>query len=394
MPVAMYPVNDLSDFIRVSTQIRQEWLKDEQVVPWFRGHRKTGWPLRPTLYRHGKASLKVESELREEFTTRAPTFSTIRPENEWEWYFMMQHYGLPTRLLDWTESALLGLFFALRDHRGYHDAAVWVLDPWWLNKVLIGTEEVLPPGAPGLTKKDGVRLDRWLPPRFAHGAKLPRWPIAIYPSHIDTRISRQKSCFTVHGTEIDGLEGLAARAGAAMARIQIPSFRVRAMTRELQTAGIDELSAFPSLDGLSKVLKGKWHTEKSATPHEHLLTRLRPSKDGGIGVFAIRKIKKGSVLFNGDSDEMTWVEESDVKRLPKAIYEIYEDFAVLRNGKYGCPPSFNRLTMAWHVNHSPKPNLRCDEDFDFVALNDIRVGEELTANYREYSQNRKDVGLP
>ena len=47
---------------------------------------------------------------------------------------MMQHYGAPTRLLDWTESPLLALYFALKQNYGYYDAAIWMLNPSALTK--------------------------------------------------------------------------------------------------------------------------------------------------------------------------------------------------------------------------------------------------------------------
>ena len=54
-------------------------------------------------------------------------------------------------LASWTgrKHPLIGLYFALKDNEGLHDAAVWVLDPWRLNEYSIGKYEVLPPGSDG-----------------------------------------------------------------------------------------------------------------------------------------------------------------------------------------------------------------------------------------------------
>ena len=120
-------------------------------------------------------------------------------------------------------------------------------------------------------------------------------------------------------------------------------------------------------------------------PHHRVLTRLQPSERHGVGVFAITKIRKGTRLFFDDLDEMVWVEQSSVRRLPKRLRKLYEDFAVLKDGRFGCPRNFNRLTMSWYLNESKQPNVRCVEGYDFEALRDIEEGEELTADYSAYS---------
>jgi hypothetical protein len=47
--------------------------------------------------------------------------------------------------LDWTEGALIALYFAVRHNAGDEDAAVWMLNPYKLNKPLIGKDWVTPP---------------------------------------------------------------------------------------------------------------------------------------------------------------------------------------------------------------------------------------------------------
>ena len=120
---------------------------------------------------------------------------------------------------------------------------------------------------------------------------------------------------------------------------------------------------------------------EEAHPHKKVYTRLRPSKIHGVGVFAIRKIRRGTRLFFNDLDEMVWVEEATSKRLPQELAKLYEDFSPRMDGRLGCPSNFNRLTMGWYLNDSKKPNVSCVGDYDFRALKDIKVGEELTVNY-------------
>lgn len=141
----------------------------------------------------------------------------------------MQHFGTPTRLLDWTEGALLGLYFAVKDNPGFYDAAVWVLDPFELNRRAIRREEVIPPSATGALSRDKRLVDPWLPARFKNMAGLPQRPIAVYPTHIVRRISTQRSCFTVHGTNARGLDRLQGKKNGCLMRIIIPSFSVQAI---------------------------------------------------------------------------------------------------------------------------------------------------------------------
>src|SRR5262249_12804451 len=142
-------------------------------------------------------------------------------------------------LLDWTESALSGLYFAIRNNNGYHDAAVWILDPWSLNKQVLGKIDVLLPGDVTLTRREQRDLNRWLPARFARKKRLPSRPIAIYPAHIEKRISAQRSCFTIHGSDITAFEKFAAKDNPCIFKITVPSYCVQKITRELITCGVD-----------------------------------------------------------------------------------------------------------------------------------------------------------
>jgi hypothetical protein len=75
-----------------------------------------------------------ENDLYEEFQRCGVQFYDQKPgeaEWDWDWYFLIQHHGAATRLLDWSDGALIALHFALRDKNDGNpeDAFVYVLEP-------------------------------------------------------------------------------------------------------------------------------------------------------------------------------------------------------------------------------------------------------------------------
>jgi hypothetical protein len=363
---------------------------------WFRGHANSEWKLIPRLYRGLEPGSNVREEdddAREHFIRSAGSLSDVRPADKWDWYFIMQHHGAPTRLLDWTESALIAIFFAVRESDGFHDATVWALDPWELNKKVVRKKEVLPPGEPGITREDRNRYDRWLRERFAKRQHWPRRPVAVYPRHSTRRIAAQQSCFTVHGSDRRGLEKIVPQLGLPLVEITIPSWAVGSVQRCLKTCGVDETMIFPDLDGLGRSFAPDDKKAEEGRSHVGVFAKLGPSRIDkvGVGVFAIKNIKKGTPLFGGDLDEMLWLEKSKLPRRPPAVRKLYDDFAVIETDaqgttRYGCPTNFNRMTVAWYLNHSESPNTKCDDDLNFSALRNINRGEELTVDYSTYSE--------
>jgi FRG domain-containing protein len=148
VPATDSVATSVQEYVGIVSKLVNKWMPPQTEVlgPWFRGHSNAQWLLIPKLYRQEDQDRSTEDEIREEFITRAPSLTDAHPSNEWQWYFLMQHYSAPTRLLDWTDGGLIGLYFAVRGNRGRSDAAVWVLDPWWLN------QRVLVPISTGLCR--------------------------------------------------------------------------------------------------------------------------------------------------------------------------------------------------------------------------------------------------
>ena len=103
-----------------------------------------------------------------------------------------------------------------------------------------------------------------------------------------------------------------------------------------------------------------------------------------MGVLAIRDIPAGTLVFEGESERVAWVSRAAVRRMPKAIRALYEDFGMVSGDQIGVPPNLNMLSVGWYVNHSDTPNVEADDDGRFHALRRIRKGEELTADYRTF----------
>jgi FRG domain-containing protein len=135
-------LHDLSSFLAITRGLRPRWRKlklptqSDTVRPygdakilWFRGQSDASWGLVPKIWRK-EYSDADEAEMRLEFESVGhPLTQAGSVRDKWYWYFLMQHYGAPTRILDWTTNPLAALYFVVRDPVEV-ESAVWIIDPW------------------------------------------------------------------------------------------------------------------------------------------------------------------------------------------------------------------------------------------------------------------------
>jgi len=127
-------IDDIEKFIQETKKDYEEWnLGDSPWYPWFRGEPaelKGSKPLLPRLYRGNPPGDYYENRLLQHFRMRAEAYGNA-PHRDYtdQWLFLAQHVGLPTRLLDWTESSLFALWFALQAQKQEkkEKAIVWML---------------------------------------------------------------------------------------------------------------------------------------------------------------------------------------------------------------------------------------------------------------------------
>jgi FRG domain-containing protein len=256
--VKTFKAKSLRQFLKHLNALDKKWRdrKGRSVELWFRGQTDDAIP-KPKLYRGGFRSKGADAELRIEFQRRGVQFARDRAlSDHWERYFLMQHFGAPTRLLDWTDGALLALYFAVRkevtEEKTPRQGVVWVLDPFALNKLVMRRNTIALPG--------WKEVKAWLP-KDPLATVQPRFPIAIDPTHVDLRLAVQRSHFTLFGRAKDGLAQLERRHGKRLRLARIVAKgkkRVRRIVEQLEACGIRETSVFPDLEGLSREIADEW----------------------------------------------------------------------------------------------------------------------------------------
>ena len=235
---------------------------------WYRGAGKATHQLTPSLYRHPGALTAeeyagMESKILQRFRERSIPYQ--RPpigsedEREWEMLFVMQHFGVPTRLLDWTENPHVGLFFALTsaefdyDKRlAKEDACVWALRPEAWNRQALAdisySGDILSVGSEQL---------KWYMPSGDLGLQR-KTPVSMWGLHNSPRIVAQRGVFTIFGNRTEPMEEVLVNSDYdldTMIKLVIPADAVGPLLSALSRIGITDSVIYPDLGGLAMELK-------------------------------------------------------------------------------------------------------------------------------------------
>jgi hypothetical protein len=168
------------------------------------------------------------------------------------WLFLMQHFRLPTRLLDWSEGALIALYFALQEKK----PVLWMLNPSGLFRLAVNDpdipDNVFPltwfrPAKPAMNiGTENVRA------AWERGRTPFDLPAPIEPTYVNIRMNAQRSRFTAHGKLLKPMPDLVP--DTILKKYVIYPKKREEMLRQLRSLGIGRASLFPDLEGLAHEL--------------------------------------------------------------------------------------------------------------------------------------------
>lgn len=210
----------------------------------FRGQENEAWRLTPGIPRAPRVKPGTGADMLAEFRHRAiPYLESTLDLADADWLAIAQHHAMPTRLLDWSGSALAALWFAIKRPAGPGKDEARVAAAVWM----------LPCDTTDLISDK----ERHAPLTIAH-TKI------LKPRHVSRRIVAQDGWFSVHRGVADGLDmkfvplDTNAQYKKRLGYVRIPGDALGIVSSQLAIAGISRAVLFPDLDGVAGALTARY----------------------------------------------------------------------------------------------------------------------------------------
>ena len=238
-------VGNLNDYLTICMALRAPNHSSQEYWS-FRGQRNSEWPLGIEYKFKGMKEAELDKHF-DQFRKRCKEFPQpdyITSEDTWLWLYYAQHYGLSTRLLDWTTNPLVALYFAVENINS-KVIEEGVLGAVWLLKV---------------NKEDYILSDEL---KGKHIGDLKEWKM-IDPPPITPRIARQSGKFTYHPStdSIDLDKRERRKSNEELIKIKLlrddgtnPSEEIRA---QLGVMNMHHAYLFPDPHGIAKFINYEW----------------------------------------------------------------------------------------------------------------------------------------
>ncbi len=224
----------------------------------YRGHALADRDLDTSLFRlRGSSSGQIEPHILRNFRKYAAR-DTSPGDSDWNWLSVAQHHGLPTRLLDWSNSPYVALHFATADPACYNvPGAVWCVDYAAVHELLPARlrEEITAHAAglftTGMLEEVAYSMADFERFRDAHGRPV---PLFFEPPSLDERIVNQAAVFSAMSAATGSLHEWLGEHPELYRKVVIPPGLKWRIRDHLDQANMTERVLFPGLDGLCRWL--------------------------------------------------------------------------------------------------------------------------------------------
>lgn len=245
-------ISDIGSYVNEIYRI----VNEQEYRMWYRGQSNYSWGLLPSVQRETKEPHR-EQYITTNFMIQTMRLSHNAPQqyDRARWLTMMQHYGLPTRLLDWSESPLVALYFALKQS-SQTDAAVWVLNPMKLNQKMDYGEYVPPINYRSVEKYLEGAFSEPQEAQDQVGNNNINGIIACHGVGNDLRMYVQQSNFTVHSSDLR-LDKLLEEDDNCdyLYKIRISSQIKKVLFKQLDIMGFHDSTIYPDMEHIAEEQK-------------------------------------------------------------------------------------------------------------------------------------------
>lgn len=288
-------IHHVSDYIKCIENVVKGY--DTHYKLLYRGEQRTDYLLLPSVYRKKKTDSITdprtgveepiynelylhnasEAGILQAFMVDAASYvRNVSVDDRFSWVEYAQHFGVPTRLMDWSENPLVALFFACQSEE--NDGKVYMLRHSNYRKITAQyTSDLLQQKTIKQCAAEMIWEDKEGFP----------YPIVFQPYYLDQRMKAQSSCFMVWGNKpqplnelveelekngkaqsfyqeelTEGVKSLTAKTDTALEHLIIPAESKLRLLRELDTMNINQSSLFPGLDGIGRSVEWRFRLKK------------------------------------------------------------------------------------------------------------------------------------
>lgn len=286
-------VHSLQEYLSIVEELMRNYTYTEPIAPKpifgqqtyaphfiYRGHSNCKYQLLPAIFRWNdlpngssiSAYSQLEFNILSDFTSEACRFiKDINVDDIPAWLEIAQHFGVPTRLLDFTENPLVALYFACIGSPD-KNACVWIINaPAYNKKFFLQNHVVYTAQSKQIVSKivteEIVYQD--FQPHYGNMNYI-QYPWIYKPHYREERMHLQESIFMLWGADyrpltanIDVNEymstGVIGNAQAGLiCSVLIPAAFKEKLLHDLNMCGVNEKFIYPGLDGVGRYINKKY----------------------------------------------------------------------------------------------------------------------------------------